>query len=791
MKLSRAKLFLIFYLLLIIGIISCHNSNGSSSVNNASTGKTPTQLKSSNSGVGEFTSFSLDGIPAKINGESIIVWLPIGTDLTKMVANFTTSIDDVQVKVNGVLQVSNYSVNDFTHPVKYIVDSYNGNTKTYTITAAIASKIIAGLGNGAVEQGKIIYGWQDYFNYSNGYITQAVMFNKDLIAGYSDGSIRLFDSLSSTNKQIHLPVNSAVREIVNYEDKPTVIFASGIVEQYLGNQNWVDLPKQPGIDGNSVTQMITYNDKLVLATNYGVVLIWDGNNWIKISDFKSSITKMIVYDNQLIIGLANGTIQQWVTGNNNWTQIYSSTFYVSQMIIDHKNHLDIGLSNGIVLQWDSKYMKKLGDGWSSRVTQMLIYDDGQSEHLVVGLANGAIERLNDTYWDEILPKTSSGVAVTQLLTYNRKLIAAFFDGTIKSYNGSGWSAMNASGWHSQDILMMLIYNSMLVIGLGDGSIKNYDVQYQWVELHNGGWKSSVKHMVTYTDPSGQYLLTIGLDNNAIEEWDGYKWIQVEGHSPMKITHMSSYNNRLLVGISTSGITDWMDPGVAIGGCSLWDGKSWSVILNQTPVNQSIIYKGNLIVGLDHPGAILKWNNQSWQELRIGWWAPTTQMLLFKGKIIVGVGSRGGVKQYSDTDNPPWKTLISDELASAVTQIVNYKDLKLFVSFANGSIQQWDDASLTWTKIQDKSWDSSLKEMIVYQDKLILGFSNGTLKAWDGYKWTDIHNNSWNSAVTQMLIYQDKLIVGLQNGSLEQWDGNKWAEIHDNSWKSPISKLTLY
>ncbi|NLK34501.1 MAG: hypothetical protein GX301_03495 [Gracilibacteraceae bacterium] len=82
-------------------------------------------------------------IKAEVGHEQKIIELavPYGTDRTKLVASFRVSPEAV-VNVNGVVQISGETEQDFTSPVKYIVTAQDGTTREYTVivTAAPSSE---------------------------------------------------------------------------------------------------------------------------------------------------------------------------------------------------------------------------------------------------------------------------------------------------------------------------------------------------------------------------------------------------------------------------------------------------------------------------------------------------------------------------------------------------------------------------------------------------------------------------------------------------------------------------
>ena len=70
------------------------------------------------------------------NGNTISLQVPFGTDITKLVANFTAS-SGAQVKVKGVNQVSGTTPNDFTAPVTYTVYAEDGTSQDYMVVVYV------------------------------------------------------------------------------------------------------------------------------------------------------------------------------------------------------------------------------------------------------------------------------------------------------------------------------------------------------------------------------------------------------------------------------------------------------------------------------------------------------------------------------------------------------------------------------------------------------------------------------------------------------------------------------
>ena len=85
------------------------------------------------------TAFSLAGIPGTINqtAKTIAVALPTGTNVTALIATFTTT--GVGAKVGATTQVSGTTPNDFTAPVAYTIAAADASTATYNVSVTVAA----------------------------------------------------------------------------------------------------------------------------------------------------------------------------------------------------------------------------------------------------------------------------------------------------------------------------------------------------------------------------------------------------------------------------------------------------------------------------------------------------------------------------------------------------------------------------------------------------------------------------------------------------------------------------
>ena len=85
------------------------------------------------------TAYSVSGATGTIDetAKAISVSLPFGTNVTALVATFTTT--GASVKVGSTAQVSGTTPNNFTSPVQYIVTAADSSTATYTVTVTVAA----------------------------------------------------------------------------------------------------------------------------------------------------------------------------------------------------------------------------------------------------------------------------------------------------------------------------------------------------------------------------------------------------------------------------------------------------------------------------------------------------------------------------------------------------------------------------------------------------------------------------------------------------------------------------
>jgi hypothetical protein len=123
-RLSGLPILVLFVTVLVT---ACGSSGGDGSGTTLSSAKTITAFS--------FTSPAATGVVNE-NAKTIALTVPYGTNVTALVATFTTT--GVNVKVGSSVQVSGTTPNDFTNPVLYVVTAADSSTATYAVTVIVA-----------------------------------------------------------------------------------------------------------------------------------------------------------------------------------------------------------------------------------------------------------------------------------------------------------------------------------------------------------------------------------------------------------------------------------------------------------------------------------------------------------------------------------------------------------------------------------------------------------------------------------------------------------------------------
>lgn len=85
----------------------------------------------------ELFTFAAAGATGTLNGTQITATVPFGTNVTNLIATFSST--GVVVKVNGVTQTSGITPNNFSQPVVYTIEAADGTMYSYTVTLTVAA----------------------------------------------------------------------------------------------------------------------------------------------------------------------------------------------------------------------------------------------------------------------------------------------------------------------------------------------------------------------------------------------------------------------------------------------------------------------------------------------------------------------------------------------------------------------------------------------------------------------------------------------------------------------------
>jgi formylglycine-generating enzyme required for sulfatase activity len=131
------KLYMFLLVVLLVVITGCSSSSSGSGSSSGGSGSDP--IAPAAASVKEITAFSLNGVAGTINetGKTIAIDMPFGTDVTALVATFTTT--GASVKESSTVQISGTTANDFATPVVYTVTASDGTSVTYTAVVTVAT----------------------------------------------------------------------------------------------------------------------------------------------------------------------------------------------------------------------------------------------------------------------------------------------------------------------------------------------------------------------------------------------------------------------------------------------------------------------------------------------------------------------------------------------------------------------------------------------------------------------------------------------------------------------------
>ena len=243
------------------------------------------------------------------------------------------------------------------------------------------------------------------------------------------------------------------------------------------------------------------------------------------------------------------------------------------------------------------------------------------------------------------------------------------------------------------VTAMLPYGSSLIVGQSDGSVEEWDGQ-SFTQLKAPGAWYGAKYSTDYPNSAFkvktivpyQTGFVVGLENGAVEQWDGAQWKELKSYSvtpdSQVLNTMLSYQSGFVVGM--------IGPN---GGVQQWTGTAWNKLAGYNTIAEwgseiSTIapYKTGFVVGLaaggiSDAGAVKYWNGTGWQELQGATGSAVTAMTTDNGDLVVGRSS-GAVEKWDGTG---WAPLSGP--GSAVTVMLVDPLGSLVVGRADGSVQR--------------------------------------------------------------------------------------------------------
>lgn len=185
----------------------------------------------------EITAFSIGDSNGIISENTILVTVPYGTDLSSLVAIFTT-VANVPVTVVGIIQVSGVTANNFTNPLTYIVTN-GGASQNYAVTVAISPILFCG----TQSIGSVInIANQDYLVVGDGGDIATYGIQSDAIKnGIIAGTLKVCTSHVTNMSNLFDGANSFNQPIGNWDTSNVTIMLNMFRSNQVFNQpinNW-------------------------------------------------------------------------------------------------------------------------------------------------------------------------------------------------------------------------------------------------------------------------------------------------------------------------------------------------------------------------------------------------------------------------------------------------------------------------------------------------------------------------------------------------------------------------
>lgn len=223
------------------------------------------------------TAFSLDGTAGTITDTTISVIMPYGTDLSSLVATFTTT--GQSVTIGSTPQVSGVTTNDFTGDLIYTVHAADGSTQDYTV-----------------------------------HVTTALNDAKELTAFSVAGTVGAIDQENETIN-VELPYGSTTTGplVTTFTTTGVTVSVNGTEVTSGGTQDFTTQPVTYVVtaeDGTSKSYAVRVTAQPILTEPTGIVI--NGSYAFLTSNVSSNITQCLISDDGVLSGCTNLDLSTWL-----------------------------------------------------------------------------------------------------------------------------------------------------------------------------------------------------------------------------------------------------------------------------------------------------------------------------------------------------------------------------------------------------------------------------------------------------------------------------------------------
>lgn len=660
------------------------------------------------------TAFSLNGISGTIDGYNISVTLPYSTNLTDLIADFTTT--GSSVTIGNTLQVDGVTPNNFESPVTYTVHAADGSTQNYVISVSpLIHLMTAGVGAS--------------------------------IIGFESNNYSILNKPGLYFNGVAQSPNGSYVAVGNFG---SMLFSSDGI-------NWQ--PENPGSLAALLSVTVNQNGDFVATGNNGTILYsTDGKTWSSESSGVSAPLTNIAVDesgNFVAVGL-RGTI---VTSSNgiDWKVESSGTTNNLNGVTSYYGRFYVVGDKGTLLSSDSP-----GFNWNVLPTNISTNLNLRRiaitpNSIVIISTQGTIlySLNNGDSWE-----TASGTNSNSLkgLTANSygQFYAVGLNGTIltSSNNGVSWSpAVLAPSLTSTTFSNVIINNNnqAIVIGQSTTILSNNSGDLNWTIVNPPAITGTEIKSIARLSNNGEFI-AVGIAGLIMNSSDnGLNW-SIESSS-------SNFTNTLnSVATNSGGVA------VAVGNSgrimrSVNNGITWSQVSSGVSNNLYAITTNStgefFAVGSNSSSAVLltstdngiTWNKQS--ITRSNTESLYSIAITATGNIVV-VGSQGGI--YLSTDNgSTWinKSSINTELKSvAANPLGNVVTVGI-----NGIIMSSSDNGETWTQqTSSVATNNKLYSVTTYGNTFAaVGLGYILIQNPDG-SWTNITDPYYNLPQNCIIAY---------------------------------------